>query len=238
MPNAMFRIPALLLPVIFILATSCSGDRTDLINSGLKGPVKSFKEVRCDPTYSSGKWVAGKPLVNDFRVVHFDREGNFTESFSIDTRGDTLGRSTCTRDKNGDMVEEVFFTKFWLTPQESRMYQTSRTVLERVSEEQVNFEVWKGDERLNEGANYYDRKGRLTRQVHVFSGQESVVHYIYEKDLLLENYQETVSGERIATQLYEYGDFDDRGNWRLKLVYVDEDRIAPDVAISREISYY
>ncbi len=234
----MFRIPALLVPVIIILATSCSGDRPDLLNSGLKGPVKSFKEVRCDPTYSSGKWVAGKPLGNDFRVVHFDEEGYFLESFSIDTRGDTLGTSTCTRDGNGEMVEEAFFTKFWLTPQESRMYQTSRTVLERVSEEQVNFEVWKGDERLNEGANYYDRKGRLVRQVHVFNGQESVVHYIYEKDLLVENYQETVNGERIATQLYEYGDFDDRGNWRLKLVYVDEDRIAPDVAISREISYY
>lgn len=234
----MSKSSALIIWGLIIVLYSCSGDVPDLMNSGLKGPVKSFKEVRCDPTYSNDKWVAGKPLGNDYRVVHFDREGSFIESYSLGTQGDTLGKSTCTRDKNGDIVEEVFFTKFWLTPKESRMYQTSRTVLERVSDDQVNFEVWKGEQRVNEGANFYDKKGRLIRQVHVVSGQEMTVHYMYEKGLLVENYQEDIHGNRNATQLYAYDNFDDRGNWTLKLIYVDEDMIAPDVAINREIEYY
>ena len=234
----MSKLAALALWSFIILLSSCSGSTSELENSGLRGPVKSFKEVRCDPTHSNGKWVAGRPLGNDYRVVHFDRDGHFLESFSLDTRGDTLGRSTVTRDENGEMVEEVFYTKFWLTPKESRMYQTSKTVLERVSDDQINFEVWKGDQRLNEGANFYDKKGRLIRQVQVVNGQEMTIHYVYEKNLLVENYQEDLQGNRTATQLYSYDHFDDHGNWTLKLVYVDEDMIAPDVAINREIEYY
>jgi hypothetical protein len=230
---------ALLFWSFIILLPSCSGGGySELKNSGLKGPVKSFREVRCDPTYSNGKWVAGKPLGNDYRVVHFDREGRFVESYSVDTSGDTLGMSTVTRDESGELKEEVFFTKFWLTPKESRMYQTSKTVLERVADDQINFEVWKGDQRLNEGANYYDKKGRLIRQVQVVGGQEMTIHYIYDKDLLVENYQEDMQGNRNATQLYSYDHFDDHGNWTLKLIYIDEDMIAPDVALSREIEYY
>jgi hypothetical protein len=64
------------------------------------------------------------------------------------------------------------------------------------------------------------------------------IHYVYEKNLLVENYQEDLQGNRTATQLYSYDHFDDHGNWTLKLVYVDEDMIAPDVAINREIEYY
>ncbi|MGW8315996.1 MAG: hypothetical protein ACWGNV_10375 [Bacteroidales bacterium] len=232
------KSPVLLFWSFVILLSSCSGGYSELQNSGLKGPVKSFKEVRCDPTYSNEKWVAGKPLGNDYRVVYFDREGKFIESFSIDTRGDTLGKSTCTRDENGELVEEVFYTKFWLTPKESRMYPTSKTVLERVNDDQVNFEVWKGDQRVNEGANYYDKKGRLIRQVQVVNSQEMTIHYVYEKNLLVENYGEDINGNRNATQLYSYDHFDDHGNWTLKLIYVDEDMIAPDVAINREIEYY
>jgi hypothetical protein len=232
------KSPAFLFLSIMILFSSCSGDSSELLNSGLKGSVKSFKEVRCDPTHTNGKWIAGKPLVNDYRVVHFDRDGLFQESFSLGTNGDTLGKSTCIRDENGEMVEELFFTQFWLTPKESRMYQTSKTVLERVADDQVNFEIWKGDERLNEGANYYDKKGRLIRQVQVVNNQEMTIHYVYEKNLLVENYREDINGKRNATQLYSYDQFDDEGNWTLKLIYVDEDMIAPDVAIKREIEYY
>jgi hypothetical protein len=181
--------------------------------------------------------VAGEPLTGDFREVHFDLEGNLMESYSIDTRGDTIGKSVCRRE-NGEIVEEIFYTRFFHTPVHSSMYQTSRTVLEHVSEDQINFEVWKGDQRINEGANYYDKKGNLVRQVQVLSDREVTIHYIYEKDLLVENYQEDMNGERTATQLYDYKDFDDHKNWTLRLIYAEEDKIAPNIAISREIVYY
>ena len=216
---------------------SCSGDIKDAGRSGLVGKVKSFKEVRCDPTRSGDKWVAGDPLADDYRVVNFDKDGNFLESFSIAVNGDTLGKSTCVRE-NGDIVEEVFYSRFWLTPKESRMHQTSKTVLERVSDEQVNYEVWKGDQRASEGANFYDSKGRLIMQVQVRNNLEETMHYVYEKHLLVENYKESMTGQRTVTQLYEYDDFDKHGNWRLMLIYVDNEKIVPDVAIRREIEYY
>ncbi len=116
------------------LLYSCSGEVTDRDRTGLNGKVKSFKEIRCDPTYTDDKWVAGEPLTNDYRMVYFDEDGNFTESYSIGTMGDTIGKSVCKRE-NGEIVEEVFYTRFWLTPKESRMYPTCKTVLERVAED-------------------------------------------------------------------------------------------------------
>jgi hypothetical protein len=233
----MRKSPIHLFLVVFAFLFSCSGEVNDAKRSGLVGNVKSFKEIRCDPTRSNDKWVAGEPLSNDYRVVHFDKDGNFVESFSMGTNGDTLGRSTCVRE-DGEMVEEIFFTRLWLNPKESRLYQTSKTVLERVSEDQVNYEVWKGDQRASEGANFYDSKGRLIMQVQVRNSLEETVHYVYEKNLLVENYQENMSGQRTATQLYEYDNFDKRGNWKLMLIYADTERIVPDVAINREIEYY
>ena len=75
-------------------------------------------------------------------------------------------------------------------------------------------------------------------QVQVHSGQEETMHYIYDKHLLMENYKENMAGQRTVTQLYGYDDFDKHGNWRLMLIYVDNDKIVPDVAIKREIEYY
>jgi len=229
--------PYSLFLILSAFLLSCSGELNDAGRSGLVGRVKSFKEIRCDPTRSNDKWVAGEPLTNDYRVVHFDRDGNFVESFSMGTNGDTLGRSTCVRE-NGEMVEEIFYTRLWLNPKESRLYQTSKTLLERVSEDQVNYEVWKGDQRASEGANFYDGKGRLIMQVQVHGGQEEAMHYIYDKHLLMENYKENMSGQRTATQLYEYDNFDKHGNWKLMLIYADTERIVPVLAINREIEYY
>ena len=51
-------------------------------------------------------------------------------------------------------------------------------------------------------------------------------------------WQEELDGSRSATQLYDYTEFDDRGNWTLRLVYTDEERIAPELAITRLLEYY
>jgi hypothetical protein len=226
-----------LFPVLFLFLFSCSGKLSDAAQSGLKGRVKYTREKRYDPTRSGDSWVAGEPLDNSIRVVHFDEEGNFLESFYIDINGDTLAKSTCRRE-NGDIVEEIFFSRFWINPSEARMVQASRTLLERAAEDQMNFEVWQGDQKMNEGANYYDKKGRLIRQVYVLDRQELTNYFIYEKNLLVEKYQENIRGERSAPELYEYDNFDDHGNWMLKLIYYDEAKISPDIALSREIVYY
>ena len=47
-----------------------------------------------------------------------------------------------------------------------------------------------------------------------------------------------MTGERSATQLYEYGDFDDKGNWTVRLIYVGEDKITPELVVIRELTYY
>ena len=65
-----------------------------------------------------------------------------------------------------------------------------------------------------------------------------MVHYVYEKDLLVENFQMELDGTRSVTQLYDYVEFDDKENWTVKLVYVGEEKISPEVAVTRSLEYY
>ena len=128
------------------------------------------------------------------------------------------------------MVEENFRSLYDRT--------TSRTILERVSSEQVNFEVWQKEQRISEGANYFDGKGRILRQVQVGGDREVNIYHVYEKSLLVENYWEEISGERTRTQQYEYDEFDDKGNWTVRLIYLGEDKITPQLVVTRELTYY
>jgi hypothetical protein len=72
----------------------------------------------------------------------------------------------------------------------------------------------------------------------VINNREVIVHHVYEKNLLVEMYQEELDGTRSATQLYDYSEFDEQGNWTLRLVYTGEERITPELAITRVLEYY
>jgi hypothetical protein len=89
-----------------------------------------------------------------------------------------------------------------------------------------------------EGAIYLDSKGRVLRQIQVVNEREVMVHNVYKKQLLIESYQEELSGKRTATRHYEYPDFDKKGNWTTRLVFMEEDKITPKYAIAREFEYY
>lgn len=221
----------LLLPLFLLLFLmfSCSSGSNDLDRSGIKGKVKSVKELQFEATYENDHWVAGKPKMYGGSIVNYDQDGLYVESIFISSAGDTTGISSCKR-KNGEKVEETFRSTY------NRM--TSRTLLERVSSEQVNFEVWQSEQLVYEGANYFDGKGRILRQVQVGGEREVIIYHVYEKNLLVENYREEMTGERSATQLYEYADFDDKGNWTVRLIYVGEDKITPELVITRELTYY
>ena len=173
--------------------------------------------------------MAGKPTIYGGRIVNYDQNGLYVESIAINSAGDTTGISSCKRE-NGEIVEERFRSLYNNT--------TSRTILERVSAEQVNFEVWQNEQRVYEGANYFDGKGRLLRQVQVGGDREVNIYHVYEKNLLIENYREEISGERTGTQQYEYDEFDEKGNWTVRLIYVGEDKITPQLVVTREIAYY
>lgn len=217
-------------PLLLLLSFlfSCSSESNDLDRSGIKGKVKSYKELQFEATYENDRWVAGEASMYGGRIVNFDPEGLYVESFSITNTGDTIGISSCKRE-NGEMVEENYRSLYDPT--------TSRTILERVSSEQVNFEIWQNDQRI-EGANYFDGKGRILRQVQVGGDREVNIYHVYEKNLLVENYREEISGERTATQQYEYDNFDDRGNWTVQLIYLGEDKITPKLVVTRELVYY
>jgi hypothetical protein len=181
--------------------------------------------------------VAGADCANGFRVVQYDEDGNYIQSFNMSDCGDTTSLST-TKRENGEVKEEYNYNRFYLTPAFSKMVLVSRTVMDRVSDDRVNFEVWQDDRLVYEGATYYDSKGRIDRRVQAVENREVTLHYVYEKNLLVEMWQEELDGSRSATQLYDYTEFDDRGNWTLRLVYTDEERIAPELAITRLLEYY
>ncbi len=228
----------LLVMFLFALLVSCSsGGINDLVRNGLKGQVKATREFQCNPTYENEEWVAGVECVNGFRVVEYDAEGTYIHAFSMSDCGDTTSLSTARRE-NGDVVEESNYTRINLTPKHSKMVLASRTMMDRVSDDQVNFEVWQNEQLRFEGATYYDSKGRITKQVQVVNNREVIVHHVYEKSLLVEMYQEELDGSRSATQLYEYSDFDEQGNWTLRLVYPGEEKITPEFVITRMLEYY
>ena len=217
-----------LLPLLAIL-TACSGDLNDLDRRGLKGKVRSISQHRFKAVFKNGTWVAGSPSVSGHVIINYDPEGFYVESIGLTEFGDTIGFTKCRRE-NGEMVEEVYHSTLDGS--------SSRTIFERVSDEQMNFELWKG-ERLNyEGANFYDSRGRIEKQVWVVNGEERFNYYVYEKDLTVENYQENASGIRTLTQRYEYKAFDEKGNWTIQWVYVAEEQIVPDFITTREYTYY
>ena len=220
-----------LLPLMVVLSllVSCSGGTNDLDRSGLKGKVKSIAEHQFDATAKDGKWVAGDLSFYGHRILNYNQEGFYVGSIALTQQGDTIGYTTCRRE-NGYMVEEVFHS--------SMGGNQSRTLLDRVSDEEENFEVWEGEQLQAEGANYFDSKGRILKQARVVNDREVVYQFVYEKDLLVANYEEEVSGERTRAQQYEYQEFDDEGNWIRQLVYVGDEKISPEVVLTRELEYY
>ena len=89
-------------------------------------------------------------------MIQYDAEGYYVKSVALTHDGDTVGYTTIRRE-NGEKVEEIFHS----LPDN----RTVRTIMERVSETQVNFEVWEGERLYYEGASYFDSKGRLLSQV-------------------------------------------------------------------------
>ncbi len=230
-------ISLLTLLALFFILFSCSGETNELDRLGLKGKVKSIKEVQCDATFEDDMWVAGNNCSGGYRVINFTPQGYYTNILTFDNRNDTVGLAKI-KYEAGEMVEEVYYQRMPLTPKHSKMARSSRTMMDRVSPDQVNFEVWKGEALLFEGATYFDSKGRIEKQVQVIKDREVMVHHVYEKDLLVENYQMELDGTRSATQLYDYVDFDDQGNWTVKLIYVGDEKISPEVAVTRKFEYY
>ncbi len=224
-----------LLPLL-VLLFSCSGKVTDLDRDGLKGNVKLVRETQCHPTYKEDKWVAGKS-VEGYSISRYTEKGRLLERFVIDGAGDTTAL-VVPRYENGDLVEEVYYSRMYLTPKHSKLLESTRMVMDRVSDKQVNFEEWNGDRMLNQGAIFYDSQGRVDRRVQVVKDHEVTYYFVYEKNLLVENFREETSGDRSGTQLYEYNQFDKKGNWTECMVYMDEERIRPNVVISREINYF
>lgn len=233
----MRSVSSLLVMFLLALLVSCSGGSNDLDRNGLKGDVSATREFQCNATYENEEWIAGKECANGFRVVEYDTEGFYLQAYSMSDRGDTTNLTTARRE-NGEVVEESNFTRINMTPVHSKMVLSSRTVMDRVSDDQVNYEVWQNEQLRFEGTSYYDSKGRMTRQVQVVNNREVILHHVYEKNLLVEMWQEELDGSRSATQIYDYGEFDEHGNWTLRLVYPGDEKITPEFAITRVLEYY
>jgi len=211
-----------------IILYSCSAGDSDLAKSGLNGNISAVSEHHFEAVHKDGEWVSGKPGLYGHRIIQYDSEGYYVKSIALTSDGDTIGYTT-TRRENGENVEEVFHSLL-----DGR---TTRTLMERVSEDQVNFEVWEGETMYYEGASYFDSRGRLVSQVMVVDDRQVINHFVYDKGLKIKSFQEELTGEVTATQLYEYTDFDDRGNWTKRLTYPSEDRIVPEIVTLRSYKY-
>lgn len=173
--------------------------------------------------------MAGAPGRFGHGVIEYDRDGRYMKRIALNERGDTLGTTRCRRE-NGEMVEEVFYS-----PDDK---QIGRTMYERMSGEEVQFEVWEGERLHYEGANFYDARERIEKQLGVENDMEVINYFEYEKNLLVKSYQEDISGRRTYTQQFEYTAFDTQGNWTLKMVYPGKEKIVPEIVVTRKYTYY
>lgn len=227
----------LTLLVFFFILFSCSGEINEWDRLNLKGQVKSIEEVQCDATYEDDRWVSSNHCSAGRQVTNFNPQGHYISILTLDNDDDTM-RMAKMKYEEGEMVEEIYYQKRPFPPIRLEIVPGSRTVMERVSDDQVNFEVWQHDAMVFEGATYYDSKGRVEKQAQVIRNREVMVHHVYEKDMLVENYQIEIDGTRSATRLYDYVEFDDQGNWTVKLVYLGDEKISPEMAVTRWLEYY
>lgn len=195
----------------------------------MKGQVKSIVEKQFETTHVDGRWVPGDRVSQAFKITHYNKDGNYVKLFHISEAGDTLASSYCRRE-GGDIVEETFYVEY--------NGQTTQTFMERISDTQVDFETRNNGVVTYEGANYYDSEGRIISQAQLVNNQEVIVRFVYEKGLMVESYKEGPNGEQGATRLYEYTEFDEKGNWTTQLVYMEAEKISPKFAITRELEYY
>ena len=211
------------------LIAGCSGNLTDLERSGLKGKVHFVEEHTYKAHYMDGQWGAGVPGRYGHMMIEYDRDGNYLVGTAMNEQGDTLGSTRCRRE-GGELVEEAFYTPSGI--------QVGRTMFERISSEEVQFELWEGDRLRYEGANFYDRNGRIEKQLGLENDVEVVNHFEYDRHLMVKNFQEDLRGRRIYTRHYDYTRFDNHGNWIFKLVYTGEEKIVPELAITRAYTYF
>ena len=208
-------IKSILVFTLFVILSSCSGGDSDLAKSGLTGNISSVIQHTYEAVHKDDGWHTGRPGVYGHRITQYDAEGNYVKSLALSHSGDTVGYTTVRKD-NG---------------------RTTRTIMEKVDEGQVNFEVWEGETLHYEGASFFDSRGRLVRQVRVVENREVMNHFVYDKGLMVKSFQEELSGEVSGTQLFEYTEFDEVGNWTKRLIYPTEDRIVPEVINIRTYQY-
>jgi hypothetical protein len=216
-----------LIPALAILA-AC-GSPNDLDREGVKGKVKSISEHQYKATYKNGKWVPGEVIITGYMIINYDRDGFKSDTYFLDENSDTLGYMKYTI-KEGETVEESFYSY--------TIKMTTRTLLERVSDKQVDFETWEGDRMQYQGTRYYNSMGRMEKEIRLTGDVELINYYTYEKDQLTENYLEDPDGNRTYYQSYTYEEFDDAGNWTVKATYMGEEKMTPDVITTREYTYY
>jgi hypothetical protein len=216
-------------PLLLFLLAGCSRNLSDLDKSGLKGKVHLVKEHTYKAHYRNGQWETGAPGRFGHMLIEYDRNGNYLVGTVLNEQGDTLGSTRCRRE-GGELVEEAFYT-----PSGNRV---GRTMYERISSDEVQFELWEGNNLRYEGANFYDRSGRIEKQLGLENDMEVVNYFEYDGQLLVKNFQEDLTGRRIYTRHYDYTRFDKKGNWTFKLVYTGEEKIVPELAIIREYTYF
>lgn len=221
--------PALLSVLLVLLLISCSGNKNDLDKSGLKGKVNSYTENWFEAKHRDGKWVAGEPVYFGNRIMKYDEKGNYTGSTILTELGETSGYTECRREE-GELKEEVYRSRI--------NNRTSRTMYEKVSDQELHFEIWEGEQLIFEGATFLDSRGRIERQAQVVNDTEVNNYYVYKKNTLVEFYQEDLSGVRRATHLYDYEEFDKKGNWTVQLVYTENEKIVPGFYVTRAYTYY
>ena len=71
------------LSILLLSLFSCSGGGNDLERLGLKGPVKTVKELQCEATFENEQWVSSETCADYYRLINYDSEGNVMEKLRM-----------------------------------------------------------------------------------------------------------------------------------------------------------
>jgi len=161
--KVMKRLTLILATLIFVIAPSAlpqtpAGDqqkKTDLVEAGLVGPVKSVKTRSLE----YGEKITGQGMAKDGDLVVYDQAGRETERRPISDFGEDMGRMSKIFDKQGVLTESS-----WVDAKGNLMSRDTYSYSDGNLSERLTFD---GTGKLVEKTvRNYDARGRVETEVY------------------------------------------------------------------------
>jgi len=245
---------------IYILTWSACANVNFWKAQGFKGEVKSYVELTYAVEKKSEKWVKGAALYIGNQKTTYSPKGKFLTFESYGKNMNLLSKSVPKYDGNKRIGMLVHGSNDSLLSR-SENIQSPKKVTETLNYNGADIFVGKS-KRIRVSKNVletytYDALGKKTRYVKELLENNKVVSrstteykdtlatmvmnvvYSFDEAGLMTRMKYTIEGGPVVMdEIYEYLEFDVKGNWTKRLIYTLESPKEPEKIVLREFEYY